>query len=250
MSTMIQIQGLEKSFGALTVLKGIDLEIAEGEVVAIIGPSGTGKSTLLRCLNFLEVPDKGSIRIGEVEIDAQKYHKKDVYRLRKQSAMIFQNFCLFSNKTILDNIALAPEIVQKRGKAEARKEALRILEQVGLSDKAESYPATLSGGQQQRGAIGRAMALKPKVLLFDEPTSALDPYLVGEVLGVIKDIVREHNTTMIIVTHEMGFAREVADRVIYMDHGHIVEEGTPEQIFHEPKEEQTRKFLAYSKGVK
>ena len=249
MSSMISIKGLEKQFGELQVLKGIDLEIKEGEVIAIMGPSGTGKSTLLRCLNFLEIPDKGSIRIGDIEIRAEKYHKKEVYQLRKQSAMIFQNFCLFSNKTILDNIALAPEIVKKRGKEEARKAALEILGKVGLEDKADSYPSTLSGGQQQRVAIGRAMALKPKVLLFDEPTSALDPYLVGEVLGVIKDIVREHNTTMLIVTHEMAFAREVADRIIYMDSGYIVEEGTPEQIFNSPKEEQTKKFLMHCKDV-
>lgn len=249
MSSMISIRGLEKQFGDLKVLKGIDLDIREGEVAAIIGPSGTGKSTLLRCLNFLEVPDKGSVRVGEVEVCADKYHKKEVYQLRKQSAMIFQNFCLFSNKTILDNIALAPEIVKKRGKVEAREEALKILEKVGLSDKADSYPSTLSGGQQQRVAIGRAMALKPKVLLFDEPTSALDPYLVGEVLGVIKDIVREHNTTMLIVTHEMAFAREVADRIIYMDNGYIVEEGTPEQVFNHPKEELTKKFLVHCREV-
>ena len=247
---MISVKGLKKSFGDLEVLKGSDLEIEEGEVAAIIGPSGTRKSTLLRCLNFLEIPDQGVIRIGNVEIDAEKYHRKDVYQLRKQSAMIFQDFCLFRNKTILDNVALAPEIVQKKSKDEMRREAMQILEKVGLADKAESYPSTLSGGQQQRVAIGRAMALKPNVLLLDEPTSALDPYLVGEVLGVIKDIVREHNTTMVIVTHEMGFAREVADRIIYMDQGHIVEEGSPKQIFTDAKEEKTKQFLAYCKDVK
>lgn len=243
---MIKIKGLKKSFGDLEVLKGIDLEVKQGEVVAIIGPSGTGKSTLLRCINYLEIPNEGSISVNSVEVDAAKHSKKQVYNLRKQSAMIFQSFNLFNNKTILENVALAPEVVQKKNKKEMREEAMEILKKVGLEEKADAYPNTLSGGQQQRVAIGRAMALKPKVMLFDEPTSALDPYLVGEVLNVIKGIVKDHDTTMLIVTHEMGFAKEVADRIIFMDGGYIVEEGTPQEIFENPKNEKTRQFLIHS----
>lgn len=243
---MIKIKGLKKSFGTLEVLKGIDLEVKQGEVVAIIGPSGTGKSTLLRCINYLETPNEGSISVNNVEVDAKKHSKKQVYDLRKQSAMIFQSFNLFNNKTILDNVALAPEVVQKRNKKEIKEEAMEILKKVGLEEKANAYPNTLSGGQQQRVAIGRAMALKPKVMLFDEPTSALDPYLVGEVLNVIKGIVKDHDTTMMIVTHEMGFAKEVADRIIFMDGGYIVEEGTPQQIFENPQNEKTKQFLVHS----
>ena len=243
---MIKIKGLKKSFGDLEVLKGIDLEVKQGEVVAIIGPSGTGKSTLLRCINYLETPNEGSISVNNVELDAAKHNMKQIYELRKQSAMIFQSFNLFNNKKIIDNIALAPEVVQKKNKKEAMEEAMEILKKVGLEEKANAYPSTLSGGQQQRVAIGRAMALKPKVMLFDEPTSALDPYLVGEVLNVIKGIVKDHDTTMMIVTHEMGFAKEVADRIIFMDGGYIVEEGTPQQIFENPKNEKTRQFLIHS----
>lgn len=243
---MIKIKGLKKSFGDLEVLTGIDLEVKQGEVVAIIGPSGTGKSTLLRCINYLETPNEGTIAVNNVEVYAKKHSKKEVYDLRKQSAMIFQSFNLFNNKTILDNVALAPEIVQKKSKKEMKEEAMEILKKVGLEEKANAYPNTLSGGQQQRVAIGRAMALKPKVMLFDEPTSALDPYLVGEVLNVIKGIVKEHDTTMLIVTHEMGFAKEVADRIIFMDGGYIVEEGTPEEIFENPKNEKTKQFLIHS----
>ena len=243
---MIKIKGLKKSFGDLEVLKGIDLEVKQGEVVAIIGPSGTGKSTLLRCINYLETPNEGSISVNNVELDAAKHNMKQIYELRKQSAMIFQSFNLFNNKKIIDNIALAPEVVQKKNKKEAMEEAMEILKKVGLEEKANAYPSTLSGGQQQRVAIGRAMALKPKVMLFDEPTSALDPYLVGEVLNVIKGIVKDHDTTMMIVTHEMGFAKEVADRIIFMDGGYIVEEGTPQQIFENPQNEKTRQFLVHS----
>jgi len=243
---MIKIKGLKKSFGDLEVLKGIDLEVKQGEVVAIIGPSGTGKSTLLRCINYLETPNEGRISVNNVEVNANKHNMKQVYDLRKQSAMIFQNFNLFNNKKIIDNISLAPEVVQKKNKKEIREEAMEILKKVGLEEKADAYPSTLSGGQQQRVAIGRAMALKPKVMLFDEPTSALDPYLVGEVLNVIKGIVKEHDTTMLIVTHEMGFAKEVADRIIFMDGGYIVEEGTPQQIFENPQSEKTKQFLVHS----
>lgn len=242
---MIKVTGLKKNFGSLEVLKGIDLEISEGEVIAIIGPSGTGKSTLLRCLNYLETPDKGIISIDDITVDASKYKKKDIYNLRRKSAMIFQNFCLFNNKTALENITLAIEVVQRKKKDEAKKVALEILRKIGLEEKADVYPSTLSGGQQQRVAIGRAMALKPKVMLFDEPTSALDPYLVGEVLSVIKGLTSEHNTTTIIVTHEMSFAKEVADRIILIDEGRIIESGPPEQVLNSPKEVKTRQFLNY-----
>ena len=228
---MIEIKGLKKKFGELEVLKGIDLNIDEGEVVSIIGPSGTGKSTLLRCLNYLETPTEGSITIDDLTITAGKHKKEEIYEFRRKSAMIFQNFYLFNNKTALENIELSMRVVQKRNKDEIRTEALEILEKVGIADKRDAYPATLSGGQQQRVAIGREIALRPKVLLFDEPTSALDPYLVSEVLDVIKNIAQTHNTTMLIVTHEMKFAREISDRIIYMNEGHILQDGKPKDIF-------------------
>lgn len=239
---MIKIENLHKSFGQLEVLKGIDLEISKGEVVAIIGASGTGKSTLLRCMNYLETPDKGKITIGEVSIVAGKANKKEIQELRQHSAMIFQNFNLFSNKDVLHNV-MEPLITAKRiPKNKAKKIAENYLEKVGMLDKSEQYPITLSGGQQQRVAIARSLATTPNVLLFDEPTSALDPEWVQEVLAVIRTLAREH-FTMLIVTHEMQFAREVADRVIFMEDGVIVEEGSPEKLFVEPKEERTRKFL-------
>lgn len=240
---MIKVEGLKKSFGTLEVLKDINLEINKGEVVAIIGPSGTGKSTLLRCLNYLEIPDEGIISIDDITIEASKIKKREIYSLRRKSAMIFQNFCLFNNKTVLENITLALEVVQHKNKAEVEKVALDVLRKVEIEDKANEYPSTLSGGQQQRVAIGRAMALKPKLMMFDEPTSALDPYLVGEVLSVIKRLAKEHSITMMIVTHEMSFAKEVADRIIFMDEGRIIEYGTPTQLFNSPKEEKTKQFL-------
>lgn len=239
---MLKINNLHKRFDKLEVLKGIDLEVSKGEVVVVIGPSGSGKSTLLRCLNYLEAPEKGNIEISNVKVDAEKSHKKDIRDLRKVTAMVFQNYNLFKNKSVLENITEALLIVQNMPKDEAEAVAEKLLIQVGLIDKKDNYPSTLSGGQQQRVSIARAMALNPQVILFDEPTSALDPELVGEVLNVIRQLASKH-MTMLIVTHEMGFAKEVADRVIFMDEGKIVEQGKPQDIFTNPKHERTRRFL-------
>lgn len=236
---IIKVRNLEKSFGKLHVLRGIDLDVEEGEKLVIIGPSGSGKSTLLRCLNMLEVPTKGTIEFaGEVITDPQA----DLPRIRKDIGMVFQSFNLFPHKNVLENITMALVIVKKMEQAKAEELALSLLEKVGLSDKARNYPAQLSGGQQQRVAIARALAMQPKVMLFDEPTSALDPEMVGEVLEVMGALARE-GMTMVVVTHEMKFAREIGDRVIFMDEGVIVEEGTPEQIFTEPRNPRTRSFL-------
>ena len=226
---MIKIENLHKSFGKLEVLKGIDLEVKKGEIVVIIGSSGTGKSTLLRCLNYLEKPEEGKITIGDITVDAKTCDKKQVNELRKHSAMIFQNYNLFLNKNVLQNVMEPLVTAKKMNKNEAEKVAKHYLEQVGMSDKLKQYPATLSGGQQQRVAIARSLAVQPNVLLFDEPTSALDPEWVLEVLEVIRDLAKQH-FTMIIVTHEMQFAKEVASRVIFMEKGVVVEEGTPEEV--------------------
>ncbi|MFL0194270.1 amino acid ABC transporter ATP-binding protein [Clostridium sp. WILCCON 0269] len=239
---MIKVKNLYKKFSELTVLKGIDLEIKKGEVIAIIGPSGTGKSTLLRCINYLETPDKGTIEIGKLKIDFEQITKKQIHELRKHTSMVFQSYNLFNNKTAIENIMEHLTIVKKLNKIEAEKIAMDILRQVGLVDKRDCYPSKLSGGQQQRVGIGRAMAVNPDIMLFDEPTSALDPELVGEVLDVIKKLA-ERDTTMIIVTHEMRFAKEAADRVMFMDSGNIVEQGTPEEVFDNPKNPRTIKFL-------
>lgn len=239
---MINIKNLRKSFNNLDVLKGIDLSIKKGEVVVIIGPSGSGKSTFLRCINYLETPNEGLIEIGAVSVNASNPAKDGIKMLRKSTAMVFQNYNLFKNKTALENIMEPLVATKKMNKNEAIEKAEELLRVVGLYDKKLNYPSTLSGGQQQRIGIARAMAVNPEVILFDEPTSALDPELVGEVLNVIRDLAKKH-MTMIIVTHEMAFAREVADRVIFMDKGDIIEEGSPEDIFTNPKEERTRKFL-------
>lgn len=239
---MIKVTNLRKQFNDLVVLDGIDIEVHRGEVVAIIGPSGSGKSTLLRCLNLLETPDQGLIEIGNAVLDAKKFTRKDAHHLRQQTAMVFQNYNLFKNKTALQNITESLIITKKMKQSDADQIGRALLEQVGLSHKADSYPATLSGGQQQRVAIARALAVNPHAILLDEPTSALDPELVAEVLQVIKSIA-EKRTTMLIVTHEMAFARQVADKVIFMADGSIVEQGTPEEIFDHPKNPRTQRFL-------
>ncbi|MDN3019709.1 amino acid ABC transporter ATP-binding protein [Paenibacillus sp. BSR1-1] len=240
---MISINGLYKQFGQLEVLKGIDLNVEKGKVVVVIGPSGSGKTTMLRCLNVLETPTKGVISIESQQLDFSKaVSKKNIASFRRLTGMVFQNYNLFPHKTALENVMEGPVIVKGESKVAARKKAQSLLEKVGLGDKIDYYPAQLSGGQQQRVGIARALAMEPEVMLFDEPTSALDPELVGEVLKVMKDLAGE-GMTMIVVTHEMRFARDVADEVIFMDGGVIVERNKPEEIFTNPKEERTRKFL-------
>jgi putative amino-acid transport system ATP-binding protein len=239
---MISVKGLTKRFGTATVLDGIDLEIADGERVVVIGPSGTGKSTLLRCLNFLDRPDAGEIRVGDVAVDAARAGRRDILALRRATAFVFQNYALFANKTAKENIMEALVTVQGQGRAEAERRALEILAETGLAEKAESYPAALSGGQQQRVGIGRAMAIGAELMLFDEPTSALDPEWVGEVLDLMRRVA-ERRQTMLIVTHEMQFAREIADRIVYMEGGRIVEQGPPRQILEAPQDPRLQRFL-------
>ncbi|MBZ4690310.1 MAG: amino acid transporter ATP-binding protein family [Cereibacter sp.] len=245
---MISIRGLTKRFASNTVLDGIDLDIAAGERVAIIGPSGTGKSTLLRCLNYLDRPDAGVIRIGDLTVDAATVKPAQILALRRCTAFVFQNYALFANKTARQNITEALITVQRKPRAEAEARADAILAETGLSDKADSYPAALSGGQQQRVGIGRAMALDAALMLFDEPTSALDPEWVGEVLDLMRRVA-ERRQTMLIVTHEMQFAREIADRVIFMEGGRIVEQGPPAQLFDNPQDDRTRSFLRRVTGA-
>ncbi len=235
---MISVRNLRKSFGSVEVLRGVNLDIAEKEVVVIIGPSGSGKSTLLRCINYLEEPTS-----GEIVVDGMKLGETDINKVRAEVGMVFQRFNLFPHMTVMDNITLAPMKVRGTPKEEAEADALRLLKKVGLADRAAAYPEQLSGGQQQRVAIARALAMKPKVMLFDEPTSALDPEMVKEVLEVMKELARE-GMTMAVVTHEMGFAREVGDRVLFVDYGVILEQGTPEEIFSHPKEERMQEFLS------
>ncbi len=236
---MINIKDLHKTFGKNEVLKGIDLIVEAGEVVVIIGPSGSGKSTFLRCLNLLEQPTSGQIQFEGIDILAKE---TNIDQLRQKMGMVFQSFNLFPHKTVLENLTISPIKVKKEVPQQAEVKALNLLEQVGLSEKKDSYPASLSGGQQQRVAIARALAMDPDVMLFDEPTSALDPEMVGEVLAVMKNLA-ENGMTMVVVTHEMGFAREVADRVIFMDEGVIQEQGTPEEIFGAPQNPRTQSFL-------
>ena len=236
---MIEIKGLRKAFGADEVLKGIDLSIAEKEVVVIIGPSGSGKSTLLRCMNHLEEPTAGEVVVDGITLSSEA----NINKVREEVGMVFQRFNLFPHMTVLENIMLAPMKVKHVEKGEAEKTARELLARVGLAEKADAYPDNLSGGQQQRVAIARALAMRPKVMLFDEPTSALDPEMVGEVLDVMRALARE-GMTMVIVTHEMGFAREVGDRLLFVDEGRIIESGAPREVFEHPQEERTRSFLS------
>ncbi|EAG3841132.1 amino acid ABC transporter ATP-binding protein [Listeria monocytogenes] len=237
--TKLKVTGLKKSFGANEVLKGIDIEVKEGEVVCVIGPSGSGKSTFLRCMNNLEEITAGDVVVDDFNITDKKV---DINKVRENIGMVFQHFNLFPHLSVLENITLAPVELKKMDKEAAKSNALRLLEQVGLREKAEEFPNQLSGGQKQRVAIARALAMDPDIMLFDEPTSALDPEMVGEVLGVMKELAKD-GMTMMIVTHEMGFAREVGDRVIFMDGGYIVEEGMPADIFDNPTNERTISFL-------
>lgn len=237
---MIDVKNLHKYFGSLEVLKGIDCHIDKGECVCVIGPSGSGKSTFLRCLNLLETPTKGDIVIDDMHLTEKDF---DVDAMRKRVGMVFQHFNLFPHLTILENVTLAPIRHKMMTEEQAKEKAMELLNSVGVGDKADNYPAQLSGGQKQRVAIARSLALSPEVMLFDEPTSALDPEMVGEVLEVMKQLAQE-GMTMVVVTHEMGFAREVANRVFFMDGGGILEEGTPEQIFDHPQEERTKAFLS------
>ncbi|WP_163882442.1 amino acid ABC transporter ATP-binding protein [Paenibacillus favisporus] len=239
---MIKLTNISKSFGRNPVLKSIDLTVNKGEVVVILGPSGSGKTTLLRCVNYLEKPSGGEIAIGDFRMNAEHAAKKDIHALRQKTAMVFQQYNLFKHKTAIENVMEGLVIVKKIPKDEARKRSAALLEKVGLSGKLDAYPSQLSGGQQQRVGIARALALEPEVILFDEPTSALDPELVGEVLEVIRKIAKE-GITMIVVTHEMGFARDVANHVVFMDGGVIVEEGPPAELFNHPREERTKQFL-------
>ena len=236
---MIEIKNLHKSFGHVEVLKGVDVSIEEKEVVVIIGPSGSGKSTLLRCMNYLEEPTSGDITVDNMKLDKHA----DINKIRENIGMVFQRFNLFPHMTVLENIVLAPTKELNISRDEVISTAMDLLQRVGLKEKANSYPSQLSGGQQQRVAIARALAMKPKVMLFDEPTSALDPEMVTEVLDVMKSLANQ-GMTMVVVTHEMGFAREVGDRVLFVDEGRIIEEGTPKEIFENPKQERTKLFLS------
>ena len=239
---MIDVKGLKKSFGDNHVLRGVDLKVEKGEIVTMIGPSGAGKTTLLRSLNWLDTPDAGTIRIDDAEIDAARAGKKAVKRLRSKTAMVFQHYNLFNNKTALENVTESLIMVKKLSKETAKARGKELLDRVGLSDKYNAYPTFLSGGQQQRVGIARALAVDPKVILFDEPTSALDPEWVNEVLTVMTEIARE-GMTMVVVSHEMRFVRDVSTRVLLLDEGQILEDGTPEQVFKNPQHERAQQFL-------
>lgn len=239
---MLKVENIHKAFGNNEILKGVNIEVAQGDVVVILGPSGSGKTTLLRCIEFLEQADRGKIMVGDLQVDVTAAKKKDIHMIRQRVAFVFQNYNLFSNKTVLENITEGLVIGRKMSKSDANELAFAALAKVGLTDKQAAYPSELSGGQQQRVGIARAVALSPDIILFDEPTSALDPELVGEVLSVMKNIAKE-GTTMLVVTHEMSFAREVANHIIFMDQGVVVEEGTPDELFVHPKQQRTKQFL-------
>lgn len=242
MAEMVELKNIHKSFGSNHILKGVNISIGKGEVVVILGPSGSGKTTLLRTINFLDAADEGTISVSGFEVDAKKHSKSQVIELRRKTAMVFQNYNLFANKTILENVMEGLVTVKKFKKSDAKEMSLEILKKVGLEQRCDFYPAQLSGGQQQRAGIARALILDPDVILFDEPTSALDPELVGEVLNTIK-AVAQTGITMIVVTHEIAFAREVASRVVFMEGGVVVEEGKPEEILVAPKHPSTQRFL-------
>lgn len=240
---MIELTNVHKAFGKHKVLKGVNLKVNEGDIVVILGPSGSGKTTLLRCINFLEKADSGELSIGEHKVSLKHADKKEILAIRKQTAMVFQAYNLFNNKTVLENVMEGLVVARKVPKATAEAMSRKVLDKVGLSDKVHYYPSQLSGGQQQRVGIARALVLNPKVILFDEPTSALDPELVGDILNVMKKVAQA-GITMIVVTHEISFAYEISSKVIFMEDGMVVEEGTPKQIFANPKEERTKQFLS------
>ncbi|MDF2512029.1 MAG: tcyN2 [Herbinix sp.] len=240
---MIEIKNVKKSFSKLEVLKDVSVRVEDGQVVVILGSSGSGKTTLLRCINFLENADSGEMTLGDIHLNLKKATKREILQIRRKTAFVFQNYNLFANKTAIENVMEGLVTARKLPKEQAREKAREALDWVGLSDKYDQYPSQLSGGQQQRVGIARAFVLHPEVILFDEPTSALDPELVGETLELIKRVAQK-GITMIVVTHEMSFAQDVADKVVFMDEGLVVEEGTPKQIFSEPKEERTRQFLS------
>jgi len=239
---MLLLKNLQISFNDEQVLKGINLTVNKGDVVTLIGPSGTGKTTLLRCINYLEKPDDGEITLGDVHLDYKSIRKKDILKIRRKTAMVFQQYNLFKHKTVIENVMEAQMVVQKKSKKAAYEKSMEELEKVGLIDKINAYPSQLSGGQQQRVSIARALAVEPEVILFDEPTSALDPELVGEVLKVIEAVAKS-GITIVLVTHEMSFAQNISTKVVFMDKGKIVEEGTPTEIFNQSSNERTREFL-------
>ncbi len=243
MATLVELQGVSKWFGTNRVLDNVNLAVESGEVVVIIGASGSGKSTLIRCINGLEAFQQGSISVGDKRLEAASRNTTALGAIRRQTGMVFQHFNLFPHRTVLENITLAPIKVREQNAAEANANAMRLLERVGIADQAQKYPAQLSGGQQQRVAIARALAMEPQLMLFDEPTSALDPEMIGEVLDVMRELADE-GMTMLVVTHEIGFAREVADRIIYLDKGAILEQGAPEQILDQPQQSRTKEFLS------
>lgn len=240
--SVLEIKDIHKSFGSLNVLNGVNLSVHKGDVIAILGPSGSGKTTLLRCINFLETADQGTMEFDEKEYDLASMHKNDIRDIRKKTGFVFQNYNLFANKTALQNVMLGLTSARKMDKKQAEKIGLEMLRKVGMEDRASHYPSQLSGGQQQRVAIARALATNPEIIYFDEPTSALDPELIGEVLNVMRELANE-GMTMIVVTHEMSFAKEVSNHVIFMEGGKIIEQGTSKEFFENPKQERTREFL-------